>query len=153
MLAHKQFGLPLPINIINPYRISLGALLEDGLTAPEGCLKFLREDYYKEWIAKAESWLEEHGVSGKIVLEEKEYPKYVFKCENGMEKIKNLRTSNFDMYYRKLTLGFILQRLQKRDRDPMLYQFIDLIKEQLGGKEYNDLLKEYSILCLDCKKR
>ena len=153
MLAHKQFGLPLPINTINPFRITLRSLLEGGITAPEGCLEFLREEYYKKWIESVEVWLEDQGVYGNVILDNKEYPKYLFKCFEGKEYIKNIRTSSFDAYYRKLTLEYIVSLLQKRSPDPLLYQFIDLLREQLEEKEFNRLVEQYSVLCLDCRKK
>jgi len=149
MLAHKHFGLPLPLNPQNPYRITVKRLLTEGVSVPDGVLGCIDAQVVYPWILEVEKWLLELEIPADVKRVAGPPPFYVVK---GVGKWRNLITE--DVLKTAPVLDLNIERIcalvnLAGNKDGMIYQFIDLLKQELGYFETAKLAEKYAILRMD----
>ena len=135
MLAHKKFGLPLPLLENNPFRITAVNLYKDGISIPEGCLRFVDKKFIEDWMKKLEQWLAENypGVGYKIYKDVSEIPLYKIEIDNTNRK-NAIAFSEFDKIAPRLTLKRLCEMAYREEN---CSDFFKLLEEQLPEVEYN----------------
>jgi hypothetical protein len=151
MLAHKHFGIQTPLFPPNPYKISPHRLLMEGISVPSGVMACLEERVVLPWIRQMSAWLLQLEIPAEIKRLSGPPAEYVVK---GIGNWRNLLSEEDirDAPQIDLSLETICYTLNEiGNTDGLVYEFVDLIRSELGDAEAKRLAIRYPVLKMDRK--
>ena len=146
--GNRNFGIPLPFSVKNPYGISAHAALAGTVSIPEGPLADIDAPLFKPWFDALTRWLLPRGLSIHFYKQLKPARKYIPSAmPYYVKKARALRLTEFDAVNPAPSLEQIAAVLQGRAEGHVdLHDLITFLEGHLPARELASLRLRFPCL-------